>query len=438
LPRLGGLLGILLWGSLVSGTALAQVELQHRQVLPTPLKLSPALLQGLLETQASQIGAGQPGAATLQLQPSLLQGWLLESADRLNLQPVELSGANVALPQGTLLSYSHNKPLMDVATDGARLLRLPFELHAVAASNSVPSLGTPEILPERNSLRWSPEKGRFSLRLRLVLRSEGAGRNLPNPITFLLRSNAQSVEPAQLVARRSNEALEFELADPGLIDQATLGVEVLGLVGVRSTPVAEFSLERPTLAISVSPERLPGLGLGQAELQIEAQGLTFPGGVALSGSNRPSPLRLRAAAMRGRLTPGELQLDSKGLARATLRSVGLGAETLRLEGLPFANREVALHYHFPWLFLLAALLGGLAGGVAAVRLQRRPGLSARDLAFGSITGLLAAVAYTSGINLLGIDLGSGTHEALIFTLSALTALVGLPGLQKLLPAPKAP
>jgi hypothetical protein len=411
----------------------AQVDVIARPVNPQPVTLSPAQLQLLL-----QDGQGLTVTNTLQVDPQQLTGWLLESPDHLNLHPVVFNTTTVALPAGALLSYRHEQPLEEVSPAGQRLLRLPFDLRTAISSSRVEPLGLPEILPARESLRWRPSLGSFTLDLLLVLRTDGPARPLSNPVTFVLRSNAQKVQPAQIVVRSTNQVIGFTIQDPGLIERATLEVEILGLIGVSSTPVADFALERPKLALSLDTQRLPGLGLGQAVLRVEAQGLLeAPASTPAGPVAAPLP-RLRASAKRGRLSPSELPLDGAGRASASLRSIGLGDEVLLLEGLPFAATELTLYYHFPWLFLLAALLGGLAGGVAAVHLLLRHSLNLRDLALGMITAVVAAVAYTSGINLLGVDLGSGTHEALIFTLAALTALVGLPGLNKLFPAAKSP
>jgi len=61
--------------------------------------------------------------------------------------------------------------------------------------------------------------------------------------------------------------------------------------------------------------------------------------------------------------------------------------------------------------------------------HRKRSIRRRDLATAAVTALVAAGAYAFGVNLVGIDLGRGFHEALVFTVGAVAALVGLPALK---------
>jgi hypothetical protein len=189
--------------------------------------------------------------------------------------------------------------------------------------------------------------------------------------------------------------------------------------GEPDEPALTLPVERPALELSVSLRTLQGFGLQTAEVSARPVAGVWSGG---------APERLLFAAERGSLEPSDALLGDEGVAKSRLRSSGFGSDTLRAGGAPFAEAEVKVRYVFPSTFVLAALLGGVIGGVAAVRLRAKRSVRGVDLLTAAATALVAAVAYACGINFTGVDLGRGFHEALVFTVGAVAAIAGLPAL----------
>ena len=95
------------------------------------------------------------------------------------------------------------------------------------------------------------------------------------------------------------------------------------------------------------------------------------------------------------------------------------------------------------VFLVAAAVGGLAGSVVreghfkfskkqAVAWSRALG----NTLAGAVVGLIAAVAYAVGINLVNVKPAASGGEALVFVIAALGALGGTELLRKALPGRK--
>jgi len=109
-----------------------------------------------------------------------------------------------------------------------------------------------------------------------------------------------------------------------------------------------------------------------------------------------------------------------------LRSEGTGPISIKVNNRNFVSNTIVVVAVFPWLFLLLSLLGGFVGASAKI-LQRRSKFSCRPLAFGSIAGLIAAVAYWGlGIVLIGFAVEArGLNEAMVFGFGLLAGFFGL-------------
>jgi hypothetical protein len=88
-----------------------------------------------------------------------------------------------------------------------------------------------------------------------------------------------------------------------------------------------------------------------------------------------------------------------------------------------------VRFVFPWLFLAAAILGGVVGSL--IRWARTENAGRRKLwiellVLGVLVGLVVASAYSIGINLIGFEPAAHAGEAVVFVLSALGAYFGIP------------
>jgi hypothetical protein len=300
---------------------------------------------------------------------------------------------------------------------GARLgWRLPYEIVGVDAAGEAFEL---EPLVEIDGGGMRPQSGGgFLGRIFAAVRDArrpGESRPLAQPIVLLVTAEVDDVEPRQITLDRTNRFAQVELRAASPNDRVRVR-----LVPSFDSEGAEIELAvlRGSLALTVSPARIQGLGLETARVVVQARGLPATGGLAVALS-----------ADQGSLETSELALGTTGLASTTIRSVTTGVATLRAEAAGVAPADAQVRFVFPWLFLAAALVGGAVG--ALVRWARTEQAARRSLWLvllvrGGLTGLVVACAYSVGINLLGFEPAARAGEALVFVLSALGAWFGLP------------
>jgi formate/nitrite transporter FocA (FNT family) len=97
-------------------------------------------------------------------------------------------------------------------------------------------------------------------------------------------------------------------------------------------------------------------------------------------------------------------------------------------GLGLESDPVEIRFGFPWRFLLFVIIGSIIGGVLrTIRGERRQVV--RFMVEAVLTGVLVAIAYVIGINVIGlfnVAVPPVLDEALVLTLAALGAYFGLP------------
>ncbi len=143
---------------------------------------------------------------------------------------------------------------------------------------------------------------------------------------------------------------------------------------------------------------------------------------------RGDSVALSLSSDRGGLDDATLIVPRSGTAETSLRSRGLGKNTLRVSLGDIAVGEAVVTYGFPWSFLVAALLGSVLGTLIARRGRQRARV---DLSLGVLTGVLCAVAYAIGLNLTGLDINVRVGEAAVLVVAAVGAAFDLPGLAPL-------
>lgn len=247
-----------------------------------------------------------------------------------------------------------------------------------------------------------------------------AAYELPQPISLLVSARADEVSPRQLTIGHTNlpfadvtiraqdpaDPLEIAVRASGTDDRATVSLPVV----------------RPRLEVSVERPRIQGFGLETSPLTVRAVGLRDPAGriVTLTTGAETGPV--------GSLDAMQVRLDEQGVGGTTLRSASVGRSTVAASSPPLAPASLPVHFVWPVPFLLAAVLGGLAGAF----LGRRP--PAQDgkrhglpytLGVGALTGIVAVVLYAVGVNVLPVQPVATAGEALVFAIAAVAGYVGL-------------
>lgn len=243
----------------------------------------------------------------------------------------------------------------------------------------------------------------------------GESRPLSPPIEILVTAEVDDVEPRHISLDRTNRFTQVDLraASPGDL----VHVRLVPSFDPQGTEI-EMPVLRGRLQLTVSPRRIQGLGLETARVQVLATGLPSAEGVAVALSSD-----------RGSLDASELTLSATGVATTTIRSVTTGVATVRAEAAGLAPAEAEVRFVFPWLFLAAAILGGVVGSLirwARTETAGRRKLWIELLVLGVLVGLVVASAYSIGINLIGFEPAAHAGEAVVFVLSALGAYFGIP------------
>jgi hypothetical protein len=196
-------------------------------------------------------------------------------------------------------------------------------------------------------------------------------------------------------------------------------------VRVRIIPV--FALEgieawvrvEPALVIETEPRRMQGLGVQTMSLTVSVRGITLT-----------DSLPVTFDASKGSVEPHQLMIGPDGTGSVRLRSAGIGPVTIGASSPAVPGASVLINYVFPFLFLVAALLGGALGGWAAkYRGERGHSGTGGYIIKGTVYGFLAAVAYFAlGVNILRVRVDiQFFNEGAVFAFAALAGflLVGL-------------
>jgi hypothetical protein len=196
-------------------------------------------------------------------------------------------------------------------------------------------------------------------------------------------------------------------------------VEVSFRASEGLAPVAAKVPVLPALRVRSSPVRIQGWGLQTAAIRLQ-----------LVGRPPREAYRVSVLPAKGLAQPDEVELRPDSSATALLRSRGLGADTVRVSTPGLQEAFVVVRYTWPLGFLLAAILGGLLGGVVPeVRARRRgAGSGKRFLKAGTagmVTGLVVAVGYALGVRLIELDVHPAFGEAGVFLMAALGGMYGI-------------
>jgi len=299
---------------------------------------------------------------------------------------------------------------------------LPFLFLAADPHGARPLALRPYV--EGTPLEYTGTIFRGSVALGLVdTLQPGRTVTLPVPIWFHLSAEAGAVSPADVPIRHTSLP-----PSTAVVTAATPGdsLRVLVQPALTLTPIPTWlAVHRTLLALEPATARIAGFGLGRTELLVSVP--------AIAGVARHDVV---LSARRGAPDPSVVSLAGGETGRSTIRSSGVGRDTITATSGPLRSAPLELVYGWPFLFLAASLLGGIVGSVMDCEAIRRRGTPASRRAFvvsGVAAGLFAAVAIVIGLNVTGVDLPETSGEAVVFVVAALGTVLGLRGLRRALP-----
>lgn len=266
---------------------------------------------------------------------------------------------------------------------------------------------------EGGGLRYDPEQQAYvgTILFGLVDRDHPAETGaLPNRVRLQISGDVQSLDAVEL------SQINIPFRQIALRVQRPRGDSVLVRIRPTFDPTGGSVISIPVLrnpfAVRASPRRIAGFGLEISELMVQT-------------TRRADTLPVVIASDRAKPSPAQLNADHDG-AMSRVRSSGVGQDTIRVASGDF-EEIVVVQYAWPIAFLLAALFGGLVGGVLnALSTHRRS--DPRTVAFlggqGALTGGVAAVLYAVGINVVGWAPSAEYGEGLMFAVAFISGLMG--------------
>jgi len=242
----------------------------------------------------------------------------------------------------------------------------------------------------------------------------GDQSTLASPVAVAITARgATSIEPRPLVITKLAQWHDVSITVPS--------VEGLSYpIAVSADPsqpgdTVELSVIRPTIRLWSTPNSIVGWGIGQGIINVAATGMQHTEG-----------FRVPLTSIHGSLDSGNAILDAGGHGAVRLRSSQDNATTIEVPNSVMISDPLEVKFDAPWLFLGAAIAGGLIGAFLRGRGRQH---WARAGAIGAASALVMTLAYAVGIDWPARVLDSAgiarAGEAVVFVLGALGALLGV-------------
>lgn len=246
-------------------------------------------------------------------------------------------------------------------------------------------------------------------------KDDGQGMELIEPIAMDIRAeDVEGISPKSIKLKQVNEMRSVQIVDDYPVDSVVVRFISDFIKGENysktSIPV------KPRLSFQEEKMTIQGWGLGKVKVPLTIDGKSgdFSKNVtlnAIEGIVKPQQLTLNAQS------PQILDFYSKGLKGGKLEAKMSNAEPVVL----------LFDYYFPWEFFIASILGGLVGAFIYTwrnnqdRSKSKKDSWTKNITISVLWGLLCAVAYILGINLIGpiIPLDLPLNEATIFLIASL-------------------
>ena len=277
------------------------------------------------------------------------------------------------------------------------------------------------LFTSQSPLQYDFEKSAFSGRISFFLAEESADPSTVNaPISEPLELEVNSTDIGTLNPRHLRVAhLYFPSSDIELVADHVQDSAMI-MILTRSNPAGykTYIKVKPALEIASNRKEMEGFGIQEIPLTVR-----------YVGSNSSSAVKVSLTAEKGSLTPHTLDLKYNEPAIVMLRSEGVGPSMISAQSARHKANNYTITYLFPWVFLIASIVGGLLGAILKFyshTVEKK--FSFKPLLVGVLMGIIGAVAYYAlSINLLELELTTNStfNEFAVFGLSALFAFFGI-------------
>ena len=263
-----------------------------------------------------------------------------------------------------------------------------------------------------SALRYQSGKFRGSFLIGLTdAVNPSATLKLAQKVQFQFAAEDEDFDPSAIGVDHINlpfDSVKVEATNPG----DSVRIHVIAQLDPKGADI--WLHVSPALMFVNPPKQVEGLGLESAAVVIRVIG------------PRQSA-RVTFAPSAGSVDSTTMAVDANGTATVHLRSRGVGPA--RLTAVASGSTiTLTLAFIFPWMFVLAALAGGVSGGgIKWLRASAPERSVARALVLGAGLGAAVALAYyVVRVNLLPFALDVPyVNEGAVFTLALLGGLFGV-------------
>lgn len=300
--------------------------------------------------------------------------------------------------------------------DGKNRYILPLRIFGINSSGE--DLNLDVVIEDEGGMRYDQTDNRFEgvLHIGLLDRDspDSPQQALPNDIDLLVINEQGGIDPSGNL-RINHTNLPFEAVTAHVIaPQDPVKIKIRTSFDPEPESIV-LSVIRPRISLKTSRISIKGWGLETADINILVEGFPDPEGKIVI-----------LESTKGGLESTRLTLDDNGTAISKIRSIGTGEAKIIASMANAESAQADITFANPWVFFLIALFGGLVGSVIKI-LQDKIG-SAKAiigrLVLGILIAVVVAVAFTVGVNLVGIAPKAKVGEAVIFVLAAIGAWAG--------------
>ena len=289
------------------------------------------------------------------------------------------------------------------------------ELHVEADNGQADPIAYRIVFTSLQPLRYNDTLKKFSAKLAFLLMNESGDNNAHiDPVKIEVNSDEVTfINPGSFeINHLSIPSSNVELIADNVNDSASIKVITVSNPSGYTT----YLKVKPSLELSSNRNKMQGLGIQQ-----------IPIAVSFSGSKSSDSVSVTFIPEKGTVSPNPLKMRYNETATAYLRSEGMGKSLLTATANSIKSNPLPFTYTFPLPFLLATILGGLAGSfIKQNSKSTRKKITSKVILVGIVTGFIGAAAYyVLGINLLGLSFSAGFNEIAVFVISALFAYFGI-------------
>lgn len=304
--------------------------------------------------------------------------------------------------------------------DSNSVWQLPWRFWRVSDNGTLEQRLRIDIEIDGVGLTYSKSDDRYagSIQVGVIDDAKPTGRNqLPSPVTLAVLGSADTFDPSDLSIDHTNipfTKVHLAVREPG----DSVAVRIRTDFDTGTYPI-RVPVVRPRIRLAATPDRINGFGLESATL------LVLLGGPA---SRDSVPVTLTATS--GHLQDEQVWVRPGQMAKTVLWSRSIGRSSIRAETPDQFRDAVVLAFQFPWLFLVASVIGGALGSFIREWYQAKKANASIsfktimvETPFGIAVGILVAGLQSVGINLLQF-LPSNFGEAAVALLAAIGAILG--------------